>query len=79
VPWKDISCPWAFPVTSLCLLAAMRWETLVFHAFCHNVLPHHRPKIMEPVNHRLKSLKLWAKINPSSLKLFSLIWSSQQW
>jgi hypothetical protein len=24
VPWKDISCPWAFPVTSLCLLAAMR-------------------------------------------------------
>jgi hypothetical protein len=35
--------------------------------FLHCVLPHLRPKVMEPVNHKLKE---WTKINPPPLKNF---------
>jgi hypothetical protein len=34
------------------------------------ILSHLRPKAMEPDDHGLKALKVWAKINLSSVKLF---------
>jgi hypothetical protein len=54
----------------LCFLAAMRWAALLYHALPAVVLSYHWPKVMRSTDHRLKPLKLWAKIN---LSFFSVV------
>lgn len=42
---------------------ARKWAVVFAPCSCRNVLPYQRPTAMEPIDHGLKFLKLWAKIN----------------
>jgi hypothetical protein len=60
------------PFPSLCFLAAVKWAASATEpgSSRHDVPSHLRSKAMDPDDHGLNPLKPWAKINPSSLKLF---------
>jgi hypothetical protein len=59
-----VSCSWTLCI-SLCFLSAIRWT-----ASCSHVLSHWGRKFCWDKDYRLKYLKPWAKVNPSSFKLF---------
>lgn len=58
MPLKEIVGPW---ILSLCTLA-LKWAFCSATCSCHDVLPYHRPKTMEPTDDRLEPPKLQAKI-----------------
>lgn len=64
------------PFPSLCFLSTKRWTA----SSSTPPLPHHKPRMNDSKGYGLKSLKLWAKIRLSSLKLFShvLQWQSRE-
>lgn len=47
-----------------CFLFGMKWATSAI-PFCHDRLPHRKPKATRPTQCTLASLKLWATIYPS--------------
>jgi hypothetical protein len=60
------------------------WGEKLCSAICsrYGVLPHHRPKGIEPNIYRLKSLKPWTQINLFSFELFIsgiLQWWKADW
>jgi hypothetical protein len=59
----QVSSPALFPTMIILSHSPALFPTMI-------ILSHLRPKAMEPVDHGLKPLKLWAKINLSSVKLF---------
>jgi hypothetical protein len=73
-PHAYISGPWSFPLSVLCFLCTLSWRTSSTScSYCHIVLS----KLMGPRNHEMNPLKLWAKRNISSFKLFSQVFWSQ--
>jgi hypothetical protein len=80
VSLKGASCPWHFTVSdfsaSWLLSGVQHCSTTQF--FC-DIPPIYIPETTEEAKHALKPLKLWAKINLSSCKLFLSGIFSQQW
>jgi hypothetical protein len=65
--FEEYFVPGPFLSVSFCFLAAMRWAVSDTPSCCHNILPHFRPKGMDPAYLGLKSLKPSAQISHSFL------------
>jgi hypothetical protein len=56
----------------------MIWRSFsTTHSSCHDFLPHHGSRNMEPSDLGLNTLISWVKTNLSSCMLFSLVFWSQ--
>jgi hypothetical protein len=68
-----LSLAFSYLFLSLCPFVSWLSQSEQFSStvsFSYDELLYHRLKNREPSDHGLKPLKLWAKINPSSLRLF---------